>query len=81
LENRVGKNCAISSDLHIFPVKFILADFLSLRKIIILYKLLFSHPIIQENTTGGKDKQFKWLKQPPFEKEPYCFDKAILLLS
>ena len=48
------KNCAISNDLHIFPVKFTLADFLSLRKIIILYKLLFCYPFIQENTTGGK---------------------------
>lgn len=41
-EIKVGKNYVISSDLHIFPVKFTLADFLSSRKIIILYKLLFS---------------------------------------
>lgn len=50
---------SLSSDLHNFPLKFTLVNFLSSRKIIILYKLLFSQPIIRENKTGGKNKQVK----------------------
>ena len=48
------KNCVISSDLHIFSVKFTLADFLSLRKIIILYKLLFFTQLCKKIQPVGK---------------------------